>query len=413
VIVSTTPRNRRENQGLAISLNLVQTVADAYQLKEVSRSTLIFPIDTGPSKGPVPPATGLRRQSRLRPTRYLSVPLMAVLGLGCAAGGAGRKARGPTPVVEGVWEGFAQDTIAEGVGAGDTRMERQAWHLRQKGAELSGFYVVELTMVSGDGRPYLCSREPRFSTLLRFEVRGRAGSDGIEIEEVGDALAKGPCRPVFRSPTRFQAKLAGDVMNLRDGGHRVTLYRRPLKETSATRQLLAFERPDRTWVGEPAFPTLDSARTASAAGPGTPVADTEPPVEVGGVWVWEHKGRVSDGDEKLEREEWHLEQTGSRLSGYYDRSVRQVSTDGQAYRCSNALDFKVTTRYHLAGEVKGSRIVLYERSFEILEGSPCDSGQRRLDAYQGEAALDELRLMWGVGTQVLRRDRQDIPSQRF
>jgi hypothetical protein len=202
VIAVTTPRNQRENQGLAISLNLVQTVADGYQLKEVSRSTLIFPIDTGPSKGPVPPATGLRRQSRLRPTRSLSVPLMAVLGLGCAAGGAGRKAGGPTPVVEGVWEGFAQDTIGEGVGAGDTRMERQAWHLRQKGAELSGFYVVELTMVSGDGRPYLCSREPRFSTLLRFEVRGRAGSDGIEIEEVGDALAKGPCRPVFRRPGR-------------------------------------------------------------------------------------------------------------------------------------------------------------------------------------------------------------------
>jgi hypothetical protein len=385
VIAVTTPRNQRENRGLAILLNLVPAAADAYRSEEVSRSTLIF--------------------------RGLSLPLIAVLGVGCAAGGAGRRGGGPTPVVEGVWEGFAQDTIAEGVGAGDTRMERQAWHLRQKGGELSGFYVVELTMVSGDGRPYLCSREPRFSTLLRFEVRGRADSAGIEIEEVGDALAKGPCRPVFRSPTRFQAKLAGDVMNLRDGNHKVTLYRRPLKEASATRQLLAFERPDRTWVGEPAFPTLDGARTASTGGAAP--ADAEPPVEVGGVWVWEHKGRVSDGDEKVEREEWHLEQTGSRLSGYYDRSVRQVSTDGQAYRCSNALDFKVTTRYHLAGEVKGSRIVLYERSFEILEGSPCDSGQRRLDAYQGEAALDELRLMWGVGTQVLRRDRQDIPSQRF
>jgi hypothetical protein len=384
VIVATTPRNLRKNRELGTGLNLVPAAADAYHSKHVSPSTLTL--------------------------RLLSLPLVAALGLGCAGAGAGRRAGGPTPVVEGVWEGFAQDTIAEGVGAGDTRMERQAWHLRQKGAELSGFYVVELTMVSGDGRPYLCSREPRFSTLLRFEVRGRADSGGIDIEEVGDALAKGPCRPVFRSPTRFQAQLKGDMMSLRDGARRVTLYRRPLKETSATRQLLAFERPDRTWVGEPAFPTLDRERSSSSI-PGS--TDGEPPVEVGGVWVWEHKGRVSDGDEKLEREEWHLEQTGSRLSGYYDRSVRQVSTDGQAYRCSNALDFKVTTRYHLAGEVKGTRIVLYERSFEILEGSPCDSGQRRLDAYQGEAALDELRLMWGVGTQVLRRDRQDIPSQRF
>jgi hypothetical protein len=376
---ATTPRKQREYRQLRPDLNLVPAPADAYPLQKVLRRTLLF--------------------------RRGWLPLLAALG-GCASGAAGRKSGGPAPVVSGVWEGFAQDTIAEGVGAGDTRMERQAWHLQQTGSEVTGFYVVELTMVSGDGRPYLCSREPRFSTLLRFEVRGRADSAGIEIQEVGDALAKGPCRPVFRSPSRFQAQLKGETLSLRDGGHRLTLHRQS-KDPSATRQLLAFERPDRTWVGEPAFPTLDRAR------PGAGSSESEPPIEVGGTWVWEHKGRVNDGDEKQEREEWHLEQTGSRVSGYYDRSVRQVSTDGQAYRCSNALDFKVTTRYHLAGEVKGNRIVLYERSFEILEGSPCDSGQRRLDAYQGEAQLDELRLMWGVGTQVLRRDRQDIPSQRF
>jgi hypothetical protein len=308
-------------------------------------------------------------------------------------------------VVAGVWEGFSQDKIDDGLGAGDTRMERQAWHLRQSGSAVSGFYVVELTMVSGDGRPYLCSREPRFSTLLRFEVRGRADSGGIQIEEVGDALAKGPCRPVFRSPTRFQAELRGDTLTLNDGGHRTSLHRRSAKDQGPTTQLLAFERPDRTWVGEPAFPTLDRPEGASS--------ESEAPTEVAGVWVWEHRGRIAGGDEKQEREEWHLEQSGSRLSGYYDRAVRQVSNDGQAYRCSNALDFRVTTRYHLAGEVKGNRVVLYERSFEILEASPCDTGQRRLDAYQGEAALDELRLIWGVGTQVLRRDRSDIPSQRF
>jgi hypothetical protein len=336
---------------------------------------------------------------------WLAVTLVG-LSLGCASTGGHRTGSGRMPVLAGVWEGYSQDKIGEGLGAGDTRIERQAWHLRQSGSTISGFYVVELTMVSGDGRPYLCSREPRFSTLLRFEVRGRAESSGVLIEEVGDALAKGPCRPVYRSPTRFQGELQGDVLTLNDGGHRTSLHRRTKQDQGATTQLLAFERPDRTWVGEPAFPTLDRAEAAAAG-------DSEPPMEVGGVWVWEHRGRIAGGDEKQEREEWHLEQTGSRLSGYYDRAVRQVSNDGQAYRCSNALDFRVTTRYHLAGEVKGNRVVLYERSFEILEASPCDSGQRRLDAYQGEAAIDELRLIWGVGTQVLRRDRSDIPSQRF
>ena len=221
-------------------------------------------------------------------------------------------------------------------------------------------------MVSGDGRPYLCSREPRFSTLLRFEVRGRADSAGIEIEEVGDALAKGPCRPVFRSPTRFQAQLKGDVLSLRDGGHRVTLYRRPRKRPAPPSQLLAFERPDRTWVGEPAFPTLDTARPAG--GPGT--ADSEPPVEVGGVWVWEHKGRVTGGDEKVEREEWHLEQDGQPRVGL----LRPLGPPGLHRRPGLPLQQRSGLQGHhplppgRRGE--GLRIVLYERSFEILEGQP-------------------------------------------
>jgi hypothetical protein len=210
---------------------------------------------------------------------------------------------------------------------------------------------------------------------------------------------------VFRSPTHFKVELSGDMMTLNDGGRRQTLYRRTGKDPQGlTQQLLAFERPDKSWTGEPAFPTLDRDGESN---------DADQPMDVGGMWVWEHRGRMSSGDEKQEREEWHLEQDGTRLSGYYDRAVRQMSTDGQAYRCSNSVDFRIVTRYHLAGEVKGNHVVLYERSFEILEASPCDNGQRRLDAYQGEAALDELRLMWGVGTQVLRRDRSDIPSQRF
>jgi hypothetical protein len=308
--------------------------------------------------------------------------------------------------VAGVWEGFSQGTIADGLGAGDTRIERQAWRLKQSGNAISGFYVLELTMISGDGRPYLCSQEPRFSTLLRFEVRGRAQAGGIEIEEVGDALSKGPCRPVFRSPTRFRAEVRGDVLTLVDGGTRLTLYRRPGKEQkSETNQLLSFERPDSTWGSDPAFPSLDG----SPAG----LAPKESPVEVQGLWVWEHKGLMPTGDEKQEREEWHLDQEGSHVSGYYDRAVRQISTDGNAYRCSNSLDFRVVTRYHVSGEVQGTRLVLYERSFEILEGSPCDSGQRRLDAYQGEAAAGEIRLMWGVGTQVLKRARPNLPTQRF
>ena len=54
-----------------------------------------------------------------------------------------------------------------------------------------------------------------------------------------------------------------------------------------------------------------------------------------------------------------------------------------------------------------------ERGFEILEGSPCDDGRRRLDAYQGQAVPGEIRLLWGVGTQILKRSRPNVPTQRF
>jgi hypothetical protein len=332
----------------------------------------------------------------------------------CAAAGAcagthGRsdeQARGPRAVVAGVWEGVFQSTLKEGVGAGDTRIERQAWRLTQNGAAVTGFYVVELTMISGDGRPYLCSREPRFSTLLRFDVRGRVASDGIDLEEVGDVKAKGPCRPTFRTPSHYRAALHGDVLTLNDGERRLPLYRKPAGEVKASgRTLLAFE------PGE--GPSASETSAASLEVVSRSIDPTEPPANIEGLWTWEHRGPLATGDEKVEREEWHLVQEGASITGYYDRAVHQISTDGHAYRCSAALDFRVTTRYQITGEVRGSLVVLYERGFEILEGSPCDDGRRRLDAYQGQAGSGEIRLVWGVGTQVLRRARPNGPTQRF
>jgi hypothetical protein len=295
--------------------------------------------------------------------------------------------------------------MQDGPAAGDTRIERQAWRLNQTGSDVSGFYVVELTMISGDGRPYLCSHEPRFSTLLKFDVRGRAGRDGIELEEVGTAQAKGSCRPTFRGPSRYRAALRGDVLTLSDGERRVPLYRRAAVQSDADRELLAFEAPASARASEPAAASMPVVLRGPESG--------EPPANIEGLWTWEHRGPLPSGDEKVEREEWHLVQEGPSITGYYDRAVHQISTDGHAYRCSAAMDFRVTTRYQIAGEVRGSQVVLYERGFEILEGSPCDDGRRRLDAYQGQAGSGEIRLAWGVGTQILKRARPNVPTQRF
>ena len=78
-----------------------------------------------------------------------------------------------------------------------------------------------------------------------------------------------------------------------------------------------------------------------------------------------------------------------------------------------ALDFQIATRYQFSGEVRGSQVMIYESSFEVLAPSACDNGRRRLDAYEGQASPDEIRLVWGVGGQVLRRARPDVPTQRF
>ncbi len=332
----------------------------------------------------------------------------AMAATGCGSINQGRSAAirqaRAVPQVAGVWEGIFRSTLGEGIGNGDTRIERQAWELTQSGGRISGFYLLELTMISGDGRPYLCSREPRFSTLLRFDVTGRAAPGGIELEEIGDVQARGPCRPAFHSPARYRASVNGDVLTLVDDARKMTLYRRGPGSDGPALGAGSSDHSGPDWSSEPAFPTFESVRGDAAA---------EPLADIAGTWLWENRGTIPSGDEKAEREEWHLVQDGRQVTGYYDRAVRQTSTDGHAYRCNSALDFRVVTRFQVTGEIRGSEIVLYERSYEILEASPCDDGRRRLDAYQGRADNGEIRLLWGVGAQVLRRVRPNVPTQRF
>src|ERR1022692_2727591 len=83
--------------------------------------------------------------------------------------------------VSGIWDAMSQTTIGEGIGAGDTRIEKQEWHLTQDGGAITGYYIAALTFVSGDGRPYVCSRQPQFSAMQRFNVAGRVRGGQVEI----------------------------------------------------------------------------------------------------------------------------------------------------------------------------------------------------------------------------------------
>jgi hypothetical protein len=337
--------------------------------------------------------------------------------------------KGPPTQISGVWDALSRTTIGQGMGAGDTRIEKQEWHLSQAGSAISGYYITALTFVSGDGRPYVCNRLPQFSATQRFNVAGEVRGGHIEIEEKEQrATEKGNrCDPGQKRLARYSGRLEGDVMTLMSGAQRQTLYRIHDAERSGDRPgekggeqateaepLLAdaSEPGDSRPQGSPAPVSEDPRFPDHAPSPASALTSL-PPADVSGMWIWEHSGVVPGGDQKQEREEWHVTQDGGRLTGYYDRVVHQVSSDGQAYRCSMALDFQIVTRYQFRGEVQGSKIMIYESSFEVLNPNACDNGKRRLDAYEGQAAADELRLVWGVGGQVLRRPRPDVPTQRF
>ena len=111
-------------------------------------------------------------------------------------------------------------TIDEGVAAGDVRIEKQEWHLSQSGSAIRGYYIAALTYVSGDGRPYVCSRQPQFSAFQRFEVAGQVQAGAIEIQRArpgGDTRRRTGAIPGMRQLARYRGLLDGDVMTLVSG----------------------------------------------------------------------------------------------------------------------------------------------------------------------------------------------------
>jgi hypothetical protein len=346
--------------------------------------------------------------------------VLAMASLGCAAGCAARQpaaakasSAAAGPQVSGVWDAVTSATIDEGVAAGDVRIEKQEWHLSQSGSAIRGYYIAALTYVSGDGRPYVCSRQPQFSAFQRFEVAGRVQAGAIEIQEVVQAenSKENRCDPGMRQLARYRGLLDGDVLTLVSGRQQTRLYR--IHGNTMTMTPSERQSPE----SAPRVATRERGNDSPAVPAMRPLTPGPMPgganADVSGLWVWEHQGSVPGGDQKQEREEWHVEQNGSKITGYYDRIVHQVSTDGHAYRCSMALEFQIATRYQFSGDVSGDDVRIIESSYEVLSPSACDNGKRRLDVYQGKVSTDEIRLIWGMGGQILRRPRPDVPTQRF
>ena len=321
--------------------------------------------------------------------------VLAMASIGCAAGCAAHHAAPtnagsavPGPQVSGVWDAVTSGTIDEGVAAGDVKIEKQEWHLSQSGSAIRGYYIAALTYVSGDGRPYVCSRQPQFSALQRFEVVGHVKAGAIEIQELGQA------ENATAKPVRSGDAPAGAVSRLArrrraDAGQRAaadTALPHPRRDNGddagrAPRR----RRRRRQRRARPRPRKCDQLRGTGGVDPPMPSLPGVANADVSGLWVWEHQGGVPGGDQKQEREEWHVEQNGSKISGYYDRIVHQVSTDGHAYRCSMALEFRCDDVTSFSGDISGDEV----RISRELVRSPVAQRLRQRQAaprrYQGKA----------------------------
>ncbi|HVR62659.1 MAG TPA: hypothetical protein VMU50_12220, partial [Polyangia bacterium] len=226
-----------------------------------------------------------------------------------AASCAGRRpglatAASPAIVVSGIWDGFIRAVMSDGAGSGDTRIEKQEWHLSQTGETVSGYYIAAVTFVSGDGRPYVCNREPQFSTVQRYDVSGRVKGGAVELQEIAQKSGQGLCDAGSRRLASYQGSLQGDVLTLTVGEHRQTLYRskdggRTSSDVDSTLGEAPAEQAQSSFPSlKPAEESEESASTVSAS----------PPADVSGLWIWEHRGAAPGGDEKQEREEWHVTQ---------------------------------------------------------------------------------------------------------
>jgi hypothetical protein len=322
----------------------------------------------------------------VRMQRHLvALASLALVGAGCAAGASHRAATRSTPSApppllsidaSGVWDWMFRSTDDQG----DMRVEQEEWHLLQKGTRIEGYYDRAVTMMSVDERLFRCNQRLGFTKTTRVRIAGQIDGDRVTLREVGFEAKPGPCDDGARNLVAYIGILRGSTLALRWGPEAgQTLVRR---SDGGHAPLVASGDND--------------VRQASMQETATPV---------GGTWVWELRSIDAEGDERTEREEWHLTETADGIGGYYDRTVGRVRGDGSNFSCNNQPSYETTTRYNISGQRFGDKLTLTETDYKANR-SPCDNALRRLDSYQGHVAdTDSLILSWGPGNQLLRRKK--------
>jgi hypothetical protein len=317
-----------------------------------------------------------------------AIALMSMsLAAGCATTGAHPIARASgvpapqqeaVPEVNGVWDWMFRSTDDQG----DMRVEQEEWHLSQKNGHIEGYYDRNVTMMSVDERLFRCNQRLGFTKSTRVRIAGQIEGDRVSLREVGFEAKPGPCDDGARNLVAYIGVVHGPTLALRWGPEAgQTLVRRsdanmptPLAPTDGT-------------VGDVRQASVNPAE----------------PQPVAGTWLWELRSIDAEGDERVEREEWHLSENPDGLTGYYDRTVSRERGDGSNFTCNGQPRYETTTRYTVSGQRFGEKVTLTETDYKA-QHNPCDNALRRLDTYQGHVAdAESLILSWGPGNQLLRR----------
>ncbi len=287
----------------------------------------------------------------------------------------------------GVWDWVFRSVDDQG----DMRVEQEEWHLQQSGAQIDGYYDRAVTMLSTDERLFRCNQRLGFTKVTRVHLAGTLAGAQVQLREIGFEAKPGPCDDGARSLVEYKGVINGPTMALHWGpAVSQTLVRR--SEEAATSSLAGFG-------------TAPSFASAPPGGATTASATAGMSQALDGNWTWELRSIDAEGDERLEREDWHLQETPTGISGYYTRHVKKVRGDG-TFACNGEARFDTDTRYDLVGQRLGDRISLSEIDYKAAP-SHCDNALRRLDTYEGHFAdRDSLILSWGPGNQLLHRTQQ-------
>jgi hypothetical protein len=91
--------------------------------------------------------------------------------------------------VTGVWAWDDERTDR----AGDTLIQRQRFHLVQRGAEITGFADDLRGFISQDGQRYRCNGRLRYVQQVRHQLTGRLTGLTVKLRRVSTLRRSGPC----------------------------------------------------------------------------------------------------------------------------------------------------------------------------------------------------------------------------